>query len=47
MQEHFKVVCGKAGVSNRRELTARVFFDHYAARKDSRLGPSGWFVSSP
>lgn len=46
VQDHLKAVFDKTGVSARRELVARIFFDQYVPRLGGPLSPSGWLLDT-
>ncbi|MFF1821745.1 LuxR C-terminal-related transcriptional regulator [Kribbella sp. NPDC058245] len=44
VQDHLKAVFSKVGVSSRRELQSRIFFDHYLGRADNELDANSWLA---
>jgi DNA-binding CsgD family transcriptional regulator len=43
VQDHLKPVFKKVGVSTRQQLSARIFFEHYAPQLGTPLSIDGWF----
>ena len=43
VQDHLKAVFAKVGVNSRRQLSARVFVEHYAPQLGAPLSIDGWF----
>lgn len=46
VQDHLKAIFDKAGVRSRRELVAKLFYQHYAPLLGRPLGHRGWFASA-
>ena len=44
VQDHLKGIFDKLGVSSRRELSSRIFFEHYIGHLGDEVGSRGWFV---
>lgn len=45
VQDHLKSIFTKVGVTNRRQLTATIFFQQYAPHIGDPLNADGWFTS--
>lgn len=46
VQDHLKSIFDKGGVTSRRELVSRVYFDQYLPRAGSDLAADGWYAST-